>query len=285
MKITLKIIPIIILFIFTSCKENTKEASVVKTDLFGIDWVCVYAGKDVEKTIQFFGETLGLHLHQNLDFAAVFHLPSKQTFDVYKYKMEGAEKSPLFGFGTNNLKETKIKAKERGTVFIDEMAGGVQGIAFWEFTKDPDNNFVQISTGDDSVQTITPSENTPNITPTGDLKIKGIKLIEIYVSDLQKSTNYYKNKLLLNEVSTSKNKALFKVEDGTYLKLTEIVDNQNGIDYPVIGFEVANLSKAIKVLTDKEVQLIRGVEKDALFTRQSFQGPDNIVYNLVTLNK
>lgn len=230
---------------------------------------------DPQQSGQFFADVLEFDRHSSDADLGVeyFQLPSGQYFHLMTAEAANAEvyKTPLIGFGVDNIDEARQTLESNGLAFEGETQKTPSGGR--AFFKDVEGNLMEV------VQN----------PPTQDfdqqdkkLQVFAIGWVGVDVDDHAESFQFFNEKFGFTEIPLRGGGNPFTLmgfEDDTYFEVL----NYLGGDYPEVAFQVKDVRAGVEVLKERGVKLIGGIGGPPGLTTQKFEGPDGIVYLLAEI--
>jgi catechol 2,3-dioxygenase-like lactoylglutathione lyase family enzyme len=96
-------------------------------------------GTDLESTVRFFAETLGLSLIEQREGLAQFVMPSGQLFEVFgsKSRYYQLHACPVLGFQVEDVRAARRELESAGVEFVTDVFGDESEA--WTYFRGPDS--------------------------------------------------------------------------------------------------------------------------------------------------
>jgi len=106
--------------------------------VLGYTWAGVRS-TDLESTVRFFAETLGLSLIEQHEGLAQFVMPSGQIFEVFgsKSRYYQLHACPVLGFQVDDVRAARNQLESAGVEFVTDVVG--DGSEAWTYFHGPDS--------------------------------------------------------------------------------------------------------------------------------------------------
>ncbi len=111
--------------------------------VLGYTWAGVRS-TDLESTVHFFAETLGLSLIEQHEGLAQFVMPSGQIFEVFgsKSRYYQLHACPVLGFQVEDVRAAREELESAGVEFVTDVFGDESEA--WTYFRDPDSHIYEL---------------------------------------------------------------------------------------------------------------------------------------------
>jgi glyoxylase I family protein len=240
----------------------------------GLDWVGTRTAH-FQKTVAFFGETLGLPIGIERDDFVRLDLPDSSSVEVFgpgdtdhRYFTTG----PVVGFWVEDL-DRACHDLSRHRVELLGPRGGEKGQVRWQHFRSPDGYVYEV---------VEDPLRHPRRPPVGPLALTHLAWVGTRTARYDETRAFFQNVLGLPMADDFPELTEFRLPDGGAIEVFlagSSLDHPHFSTGPVPGFGVADLDRAIAYLRSRKVPVLQA-QPSAEGGWAHFRAPDGNVYEI-----